>query len=291
MNSKTRNKSADRQRLKYAHNQAKLYLINYLDSLNLSESSRDILEAEFAPLRNRQPFNNLSEIYRNMVGSLINRSGFSNYIGLNTLDRISNTLGGYDCHYVAHHLTVDKLINEFEKIASNGSKIKTINRKNKRNAWVQFANGIISCAKYLSQFEDAKGFNNYVKKFLKSDYSIVVLPLIMGEEIQGYGFALSCDFLKESGFTGFCKPDVHLMKIFHGVGLVNDDNSQVATFIKTIEMARAVNEDPVIVDKLFWIIGSGKFHEYNKAHKKIIKVTRHRDDFIKEYNKEVKEII
>jgi hypothetical protein len=110
----------------------------------------------------------------------------------------------------------------------------------------------------------------------------------MGEAIDGYGFALACDFLKESGFPEYCKPDVHLMEIFHGVGLVKNNFSPVTTFVKVVEMARAVDENPATVDKLFWIVGSGKFEAYNKTHTDTISVKRLKDGFVKQYNEKYK---
>ncbi len=38
--------------------------------------------------------------------------------------------------------------------------------------------------------------------------------MLLGREINGFGFALSCDFLKELGYEDFPKPDVHLRDIF-----------------------------------------------------------------------------
>ena len=45
------------------------------------------------------------------------------------------------------------------------------------------------------------------------------MPLILAAEIEGIGYTLACDFLKELGFIEYGKPDVHVIEIFVGIGL------------------------------------------------------------------------
>ena len=42
------------------------------------------------------------------------------------------------------------------------------------------------------------------------------LPLLLAQEIEGFGFALACDFLNGLGYENFSKPDVHIKEIFRG---------------------------------------------------------------------------
>jgi hypothetical protein len=266
-------------KLSVIYHQAYQYLESYLDNLNLPETGKEILEGEFEIFRKRQPFSSLSEVNRRMLESLKNRSGFPNYIGEDTVAKSEDILFGYNPKIIRerYEYNWDKLLDEFQK---HIEKARNTNRSNNSSSWVQFSKGVLSCAKYLSQFNDAVEFDKYVKSFTNNDYSIVVLPLIMSEQIDGFGFALACDFLKESGYQDFCKPDVHLMKIFDGVGIVENDNSPYLTFVKMVEMAREVKQPPVIIDKLFWLIGSGKFEEYNRTHAEKIMIHRMRDDFV-----------
>ncbi|MFB6273972.1 MAG: hypothetical protein ABEL51_13860, partial [Salinibacter sp.] len=71
-----------------------------------------------------------------------------------------------------------------------------------------------------------------------------------------YGFALACDFLKELGWVAYPKPDVHLNAIFSGLGF--SDGTDYATFKAIVRMAEVLYETAYAVDKLFWLIGSGK---------------------------------
>ncbi len=44
--------------------------------------------------------------------------------------------------------------------------------------------------------------------------------MLIDAEVQGVGFPLACDFLKELGFANYGKPDVHIIEIFEASGLV-----------------------------------------------------------------------
>ena len=57
---------------------------------------------------------------------------------------------------------------------------------------------------------------------------------------------------------------------------------RIAQASKTIRIKNKYQIEPAVVDKVFWIIGSGKYNEYNDKHKdkEIIEVNRQRDEFI-----------
>ncbi len=89
--------------------------------------------------------------------------------------------------------------------------------------------------------------------------------MLLSFEIDGFGFALSCDLLKEMGYVKFGKPDTHIKDIFIELGLlsyVSKSSSKADYFsLKIIErMAKSNNTTPYAVDKLLWLIGSGNFY-------------------------------
>jgi len=82
--------------------------------------------------------------------------------------------------------------------------------------------------------------------------------MLLGREIEGIGFPLACDFLMGLGYSGFAKPDVHLKTIFFALGLSpNQDDYDV--FKAIVRVAQHADVAPYAVDKVFWLIGSGKF--------------------------------
>jgi len=96
---------------------------------------------------------------------------------------------------------------------------------------------------------------------------------LLEKEIFGLGFALACDFLKENGYPKFIKPDVHIKAIFHGVG-ISKSKSDYDIFKDVIRFSEDINELPYCVDKLFWLIGSGKFYLDN------VRIKTNRDEFV-----------
>lgn len=270
--------------LSSVYNQAKTYLESYLDGLNLPESGKVILEAEFKPYRRGKKPSSIDKptgIYYKMLMSLMNKQGFPNFIGWDSVLGMADILFNYDPVKVCetYGRNFDELFTKLKERFPN----KTFDITNPKNAWVQYTRGIISIAKFLSSFTDYQEFDNFVESFSFNEHSVAALPMLLEKEIFGYGFALSCDFLKESGYNSYGKPDVQLLDIFTGVGMLTERN-EFECFKTIVKIAREVGEPPVIVDKLFWIIGSGKFDEYHKSHQDRIPVKRLKDDFVKLFN-------
>jgi hypothetical protein len=103
--------------------------------------------------------------------------------------------------------------------------------------------------------------------------------MLLSREIEGFGFALSCDFLKEMGYINFPKPDVHLRDIFTSLSLSQDKPDDYKLFKAVIRVAGNAGVSPYNADKVFWLIGSGYFysdpHIGNKG-----RVGSHKRDFI-----------
>ena len=111
----------------------------------------------------------------------------------------------------------------------------------------------------MASFNDKKAFDAFVKTFLLNKYTKAALPMLLSKEIKGFGLALACDFLKELGYRDYPKPDTHLIKIFHSLGL-SETEDPYDVYKAIVEMAKAVKEDAYTVDRVFWLIGSGKFY-------------------------------
>ncbi len=117
-------------------------------------------------------------------------------------------------------------------------------RKTPRSIWPLYCQTILSAAAFINQFNDANQFFEWVDFFDRDVRARPSLPMLMDREIKGFGFALSCDFLKELGYVNFAKPDVHLHDIFTAI----------------IRLARNADVTPYAADKVFWLIGSGDFY-------------------------------
>jgi thermostable 8-oxoguanine DNA glycosylase len=105
----------------------------------------------------------------------------------------------------------------------------------------------ISASNFLARFDNVDKFNNFVKTFYFNEYTQVALPLLLAKEIDGLGFALACDFLKDNGYPEFVKPDVHIKKIFKGIEL-SDSDEDYEVYKDVIRFAKEIGEIPFRVD-------------------------------------------
>lgn len=259
---------------------AKQYLENYLDTVGQPQSGHDLLAREVSSYREPTTVQSLEGVYAHALDSLRNQQGWPNFIGKG--DKFKKVLGGILFNYDPHKV-YERYGDDFEGLLSTFQghfSGKKFDITNKRNVWNKFTRGVISAAKFISTFKSYREFDDFVHSFAFNEYTVAALPMLLQHEIFGFGFPLACDFLKESGYTSYGKPDVHLKDIFIGVGIVDND-SDFETFKTIVKMAREVDEPAVIVDKLFWIIGSGAF---NVGGFTIPRQKSHFIDYYKELN-------
>jgi hypothetical protein len=130
-----------------------------------------------------------------------------------------------------------------------------------RSIWPSYCRSVLSGARFLSRFSSAEDFYGWVDFFGEDERARPALPLLLAQEIDGFGFALACDFLKGLGYENFSKPDVHVKEIFWALRLCPQGTSDYEVFRAVARVARNAGATPYNVDKLFWLIGSGYFHE------------------------------
>jgi hypothetical protein len=130
-----------------------------------------------------------------------------------------------------------------------------------RSIWPRYCRSVLSGARFLSQFSTTDDFYRWVDLFDEDERARPALPLLLAQEIEGFGFALACDFLKELGYENFSKPDVHVKDILRALGLSPWGTTDYEVFRAVARVARNAGVTPYNVDKLFWLIGSGNFYE------------------------------
>jgi len=217
--------------------------------------SNSILEQH---LNLKSKFDNIQDAHLRLIESLSNRNMMASVIGFSKREKEMRTiLFGYDPNEIlVSYKNADELLEKFK------DKFDLQNVQRKRSLWRIFSEGIISGSNFMASFRDKDDFDSFIKTFARNKYTKAALPMLLSKEIRGFGFALACDFLKELGYRDYPKPDVFLIKIFHGLGL-SKSAEPYEVYKSIIEMAEAVGEDAYTVDKLFWLIGSGKFYLVN----------------------------
>jgi len=143
----------------------------------------------------------------------------------------------------------------------------------KKNLWKQFADWVISGSTFMSEFKDKEEFDTFVKRFSLNTYTKASLPMLLEKEIRWFWFALACDFLKELWYRDYPKPDIHLIEIFYGTWLCGS-KKDYDIYKAIVKMSEIVWEDAYTIDKIFWLIWSGKLYLDN------IMLWRNRDVFI-----------
>ena len=148
----------------------------------------------------------------------------------------------------------------FEDVVTHLKPRGNINTSSK-GMWPRYCQTILSGARFLSQFASADDFYAWIDAFdMLDDRARPALPMLLAQEIDGFGFALTCNFVKELGYENFSKPDVHVKDIFWAIGLSPWGADDYEVFKAVARVARHAGVTPYNVDKLFWLIGSGYFY-------------------------------
>lgn len=246
--------------------------------LSFAEIDEEILDRHLKAGENKKMLS-MNDVMKAMLNSIQNRGGMPNTIG--ELENIREPLFGFNPYRVTESYGQDyrscweKLFNEIK-----ASEKITREMKSKKNSyWVVFCKSAISVSSFLSRFSSIEDFNKFVGLLYVNEYTRPVLPLLLAKEIYGLGFVLACDFLKENGYPEYVKPDRHIKAIFNGVGISgSEDDYEV--FRAVITFSKIVGRTPYEVDKLFWLVGSGRFYlEEPEIH-----IGTKRDDFVKSVN-------
>ena len=166
----------------------------------------------------------------------------------------------------------------YENFLANFNVTSDILQKKQMNCWYKWSCSIIDSAKFVSGFKDASDFNELVKRFNYNTSSRIALPLLIATKIKGIGFALACDLLKELGYTYYPKPDVHMIDVFHGIGLCEKDPVSVFEAIERMAADCCTVDEvtPYKVDKIFWLICSGNYYK----EKTPIQINGHKKELI-----------
>ena len=148
-----------------------------------------------------------------------------------------------------------------------------------RSIWPRYCRSVLSGARFLSRFSSADDFYGWVDFFDQDERARPALPLLLAQEIEGFGFALACNFLMGLGYENFSKPDVHVKEIFASLGLCPQGAGDYEVFKAVARVAHNAGATPYNVDKLFWLVGSGHFYDdpHIGNHGRI---GRHRKEFI-----------
>lgn len=232
-----------------------------------SKQAQEILESYLQlPDMSAEPVE-ISVLFQRLLSSAQNANMKAGVIGdsIGGVENLGKVLFKFDSIKTLNKYAgvPDELLNDIEKKLKPKGKI----RKQPKSLWPKYCKTILSAASFFSQFRDGQEFYEWANLLYGNKKAMPALPMIIAAEIEGIGYPLACDFLKELGFVEYGKPDVHVIEIFVGIGLCDARPTpyQVQKVISNIAYAAGVS--PYNVDKLFWLIGSGKFYKHENLGK------------------------
>jgi hypothetical protein len=237
---------------------------DYLPAQSIEGVTASLIEKYLNPLTLNPKPTSKEGIYQRILESAQNANMKAGVIGraIGGVEKLSLVLEGFNPRVV-----MDKYAGDWEAILNDiveGLEPRGEIRRTTRSIWPHYCQTILSAANFVEQFSSASDFFNWVDFFDQDDRARASLPMLLSREIEGFGFALSCDFLKEMGYVNFPKPDVHLRDIFTALHLCRDKADDYQLFKAVIRVATHAGVSAYNADKVFWLIGSGYF--YNDLH-------------------------
>jgi len=250
--------SATVARDRAAFHLAREYLLSFADA-GVTDA---IIDYYVEPPLDRLRPDSLPGVYLRVLGSAQNANMRANVVGgaIGGVEKLDCVLCSFEPREVVRCFGSEweRLLDGVEQSGLLPGPV----RRTSRSIWPLFCRSALSSAVFLSQFEDAEDFYRWVEIFDGDDRIRPALPMLLSYEIDGFGFPLACDFLKELGFLNFGKPDVHLKAIRGGLGLTRLAPADCEAFKAITRIASAARVSPYHVDKLFWLVGSGCFYDH-----------------------------
>jgi hypothetical protein len=235
---------------------------DYLLSFDESGVTEELLDHYLEPDRARLQPLSLNGVYERLLISAQNAGMRSGVIGgsIGGVNRLGAVLFEFDPQAVteAFDSRWSQMLDAVEATLEPRGKI----RRTARSIWPLFCRAALSGAEFLSRFANADDFYQWVDVFDGDDRLRPALPMALSYEIEGFGFPLACDFLKELGYLNFAKPDVHIKGILRGLELTSERSNDYQTYRALLRVAEDARLTPYHVDKLLWLVGSGFFYDH-----------------------------
>lgn len=241
--------------------QAYLLAKSFLPNLGINGVTSNLIEKYLNPLTINPKPTSKQGIYRRLLESAQNANMKAGVIGksIGGVEKLSVVLESFTPQSV-----LDKYNDHWEAVLDDivkQLKPRGEIRRTPRSIWPHYCQTILSAANFIEQFASTDDFFSWVDFFDKDDRARASLPMLLSREIEGFGFALSCDFLKELGYVNFPKPDVHLRDIFTALNLCPSKADDYQLFKAIIRLAGNADVSAYNADKVFWLIGSGNFYD------------------------------
>jgi hypothetical protein len=233
--------------------------VEFMDSLCVAGVTKEVIDRYLHPDTRTQLPSDIPGLYFRLLKHATYAGMKFGVIhkALGGIERLSSVLCNFEPRGVlATFKTPDEILDRIEGELKPRGKI----RRTSRSIWPSYCKTILSAASFIVEFDSVDDFNNWARFFHDDPRAMPALPLLIECQVFGIGFALACDFLKGLGYHNFSKPDIHIKDIFERLELATSrDDFEV--FQAVARVAKSAGQTPYCIDKIFWLIGSGNFHD------------------------------
>lgn len=160
--------------------------------------------------------------------------------------------------------------------------------KEHNELWKSFAQSVIDGAKFISRFDNVEAFKKMIGNIASYFPGTMMIPRLICGEIRGMGEALACDFIKEIGYVEYAKPDVHINYIIRAV-CHNEKMTAKEILEKVQQIAEEAGVSAFAVDKILWLIASGKYYDVDGKEPTIKIKNQANQDLRDEFLEKIKE--
>ena len=246
----------------------KLYDILYSDLKDLARSYRldeDELEKYFIPDAYSSNFS--KNVLYHLCSSLQNSGMMHNSIKFNSKTSNNNKL----ITVALNNMDLKKSMSEFRSDKDIYKKFIKLGIKdngtgnNKETNWKKYCKGLYDGMAFLYKENGLQILKNLTKAEDLIEDNLKHITSI-SEGIHGLGFALTCDWLKESGCIWLAKPDVHINEVVKKI-ISCDEIKDIDTLIFMDSWAKLLrtgkkHKDVTTykLDKVIWLLCTGNFY-------------------------------
>lgn len=216
----------------------------------------------------------IEKIFQRMVGSMQNRSMMPNVIkfwqenGSVNAKHKEILCDFKPSEILKKYADGDTLFKAFE---DNG----LVNQKHPK-LFKQWSKSIVSGARFMCEFKNLADLKNAFDAFQQNGLMKDALPAVLSYKIDGFGFTLACDFLKEIGY-GYPKPDTYIKAVAKKL-IGQEEIKEYTAYKEILKIAELLapqnqpkqqakqkqfNDFVYKLDKILWLIGSGMFYKNN----------------------------
>ena len=181
------------------------------------------------------------------------------------MDMMQRVLFAFDARKVAEHYTDAQAL--YDAFLQSGIEDRGSGKHRETN-WMKFVRGLFDGAQFLTKNDGEEEIARLVRWDSEPfDFTQGIGAIKhISRQIHGLGFALTCDWLKESGCTWLAKPDVHIDIIVRRMKAdPSYPESAVIRFIfDWAELVREAGMDGEAtaykLDKMLWLLCTEKFY-------------------------------